>query len=192
MNPPFTRSVGGNLLFGSLPERKQLQKELSRRIKSTAKSKTKANTPERIQASSTAGLGSIFVAVVDNNLDNNGRLAFVLPAALLTGVSWKKTRDLIASKYILECVITSHDPDKWSFSENTKLSEVLIIALKKDGNEIDGNERTLFVNIWRNPSSGPDALAVGESLTKCIPASLGGLDRPEHGIDTFSVGERDL
>ena len=31
MNPPFTRSVGGNLLFGSLPaaERRQLQKELS-------------------------------------------------------------------------------------------------------------------------------------------------------------------
>ena len=32
MNPPFTRSVGGNLLFGSLPptERRKLQNELSR------------------------------------------------------------------------------------------------------------------------------------------------------------------
>ena len=35
MNPPFTRSVGGNLLFGSLPaaERRKLQNELSRRLK---------------------------------------------------------------------------------------------------------------------------------------------------------------
>ena len=35
MNPPFTRSVGGNLLFGSLPkeERKELQKALSRLLK---------------------------------------------------------------------------------------------------------------------------------------------------------------
>lgn len=36
MNPPFTRSVGGNLLFGSLPtaERRKLQAELSRDRKS--------------------------------------------------------------------------------------------------------------------------------------------------------------
>ena len=45
MNPPFTRSVGGNLLFGSLPpeERRKLQNELKRRLKSR-------------QASATAGL----------------------------------------------------------------------------------------------------------------------------------------
>ena len=51
MNPPFTRSVGGNLLFGSLPqgERRRLQDELSKRLK------------ER-QASATAGLGAAFVA----------------------------------------------------------------------------------------------------------------------------------
>ena len=38
MNPPFTRSVGGNLLFGSLPaaERRKLQNELSRRLKAEA------------------------------------------------------------------------------------------------------------------------------------------------------------
>jgi len=35
MNPPFTRSVGGNLLFGSLPkdERARLQKYLSQILK---------------------------------------------------------------------------------------------------------------------------------------------------------------
>ena len=51
MNPPFTRSVGGNLLFGSLPpeERQKLQAELSRRLKSR-------------QATATAGLGAAFVA----------------------------------------------------------------------------------------------------------------------------------
>ena len=38
MNPPFTRSVGGNLLFGSLPQadRRKLQSELSRRFAGTA------------------------------------------------------------------------------------------------------------------------------------------------------------
>ena len=42
MNPPFTRSVGGNLLFGSLPaaDRRKLQSELSRRLKSMQASAT--------------------------------------------------------------------------------------------------------------------------------------------------------
>ena len=55
MNPPFTRSVGGNLLFGSLPEaeRRKLQKELSRRLNPKHRQR---------QASATAGLGAAFVA----------------------------------------------------------------------------------------------------------------------------------
>ena len=34
MNPPFVRSVGGNLLFGSLPDdRGAMQNELKKRVK---------------------------------------------------------------------------------------------------------------------------------------------------------------
>jgi hypothetical protein len=58
MNPPFVRSVGGNLLFGSLPddERAKLQTELKKRA-------------EGLQASITAGLGSVFLAVADKHLN---------------------------------------------------------------------------------------------------------------------------
>lgn len=58
MNPPFTRSVGGNLLFGSLPdsERKKMQKRLSELIKK-----------KKVLASSTAGLGSVFAAIGDRS-----------------------------------------------------------------------------------------------------------------------------
>ena len=53
MNPPFVRSVGGNLLFGSLPDdRGHLQNELKRRVKS-------------LHANITAGLGTVFVALAD-------------------------------------------------------------------------------------------------------------------------------
>ena len=77
MNPPFTRSVGGNLLFGSLPatERRKLQNELSDRLK------------ER-RASATAGLGAAFVAAASPKLrPGEGRLALVLPATVCTGPS---------------------------------------------------------------------------------------------------------
>ena len=75
MNPPFTRSVGGNLLFGSLPqsERNRLQKELSTRLKAR-------------QAMATAGLGAAFVAAATPKLRlGEGRLALVLPITVCTG-----------------------------------------------------------------------------------------------------------
>ena len=112
MNPPFTRSVGGNLLFGSLPqtERRRLQDELSRRLKSR-------------QASATAGLGAAFVAAAVPKLrPNEGRLALVLPATVCTGPSWEQTRALIQRDFVLDMVITSHDPLRWNFSDSTDLS----------------------------------------------------------------------
>ena len=73
MNPPFTRSVGGNLLFGSLPDdRSILQAALRKQVKN-------------IPANTTAGLGSVFIAVADRRLAYKGRLAFVVPAAIVSG-----------------------------------------------------------------------------------------------------------
>ena len=121
MNPPFTRSVGGNLLFGSLPapERQKLQKELSSRLKNR-------------QASSTAGLAAAFVAVASPKLRRGeGRLALVLPATVCTGPSWEQTRTLIERDFKLDMVIASHDPHRWNFSDSTDLSEVLLIATRR-------------------------------------------------------------
>jgi hypothetical protein len=139
MNPPFVRSVGGNLLFGSLPdERNQLQTELKKRVKN-------------VGASTTAGLGSVFVALANKHLKIGGRMAFVLPAALASGEAWAETRELLATYYHLEIVVSSHDPERPNFSENTDLSEILFIARKLFENEIAGD--TLYLNLWHNPNS---------------------------------------
>lgn len=160
MNPPFVRSVGGNLLFGSLPdERGLLQKELKARIRG-------------IGASITAGLGSVFVALADKHLAVGGRLAFVLPAALVSGEAWASTRKLIADRYHLEMVIISHDAERPNFSENTDLSEVLFIARKRN-NEAAGNTR--YVCLWRNPRSIHEALDVAMRICQIgAPAEIGG------------------
>lgn len=152
MNPPFVRSVGGNLLFGSLPdERGQLQAELKRRVK-------------KVGASATAGLGSVFVALADRWLKPEGRLAFVLPAALVSGEAWADTRELIAARYHLETVVASHDAARPNFSENTDLSEVLFIAKKRAEGEPAG--RTTYVNLWRNPRSIHEALDLANRVVQ--------------------------
>ncbi len=123
MNPPFVRSVGGNLLFGSLPddERVKLQTELKKRAKG-------------LQASITAGLGSVFMAIADKHLRVGGRIAFILPVALATGEAWGASRKLLADGYHVEVVMVSHDAEHPNFSENTSLSEIMFIARKLKNN----------------------------------------------------------
>lgn len=105
MNPPFTRSVGGNLLFGSLPsdERSALQRKLRNLVRR-----------QELSASITAGLGSVFIALADKYLKDQGRVALVTERALLSGVAWKKTRELLGQKYHLEWLIVSHEPGHWT------------------------------------------------------------------------------
>jgi type I restriction-modification system DNA methylase subunit len=67
MNPPFTRSVGGNLLFGhaAAKERKRMQTALKKLVATRG-----------VPASITAGLGSVFVACGHQLLNTSGRRVF--------------------------------------------------------------------------------------------------------------------
>lgn len=165
MNPPFTRSVGGNLLFGSLPdkERQPMQKELADLLKKP-----------RVHASSTAGLGSVFVATGDLHLKAGGRMALVLPKALLSGVAWQRTRHLFRLRYKLEYIIASHDPNRWNFSENTDLSEVLVIARKVDDPHAAAPAEgdVVCLNLWKNPTTVVEALSVAHSLNNASPPDI--------------------
>ncbi len=179
MNPPFTRSVIGNLLFGSLPsaDRRKLQDELSRRLKQR-------------QASATAGLGAAFVAAASLKLrPGEGRLALVLPATVCTGPSWKQTRSLIEHDFALDMVIASHDPLRWNFSDSTDLSEALLIATRRPDNHDTAERRTTFVNLWRNPDGVLDAHRVAQAITVTKPARLEGTGTALLEVDGRHVGE---
>ena len=179
MNPPFTRSVGGNLLFGSLPlvERRKLQKELSLRLKTR-------------RASATAGLGAAFVAAASPKLrPGEGRLALVLPATVCTGPSWEQTRDLIERDFALDVVITSHDPTRWNFSDSTDLSEALLIATRRPSNDHQVERRTVFINLWQNPDGVLDAHRMAQAITTSIPAKLEDTGAALLEVDGQHVGE---
>jgi len=142
MNPPFTRSVGNNLLFGSVPKAKRalMRRKLSRIL-----------TTSSAHASITAGLGSVFTAVADDYVKDGGILALVLPKSLLSGVAWKVTRDMLTYKYVLEWIISSHDPRMWNFSENTSLSEVMVILRKVGTTNRQDDQEVRVLNLWENP-----------------------------------------
>ena len=179
MNPPFTRSVGGNLLFGSLPqpERRKLQSELSRRLKS-------------MQASSTAGLGAAFVAAASPKLrPGEGRLALVLPVTVCTGPSWAQTRTLIENDYVLDVVVASHDPTRWNFSDSTDLSETLLIATRRPANGDGADHRTTFVNLWQNPTGVLDAHLIADAVNTTEAARIEDTGTALLEVDGEHVGE---
>jgi hypothetical protein len=178
MNPPFTRSVGGNLLFGHAPakERARLQSALKKLVAARG-----------IPANITAGLGSVFVALGHQKLNAKGRMALVLPRALLSGVAWKETRRLLGNNYHVKYIIVSHEFDGWNFSENTELSECLTISDWKgpEGTE----EKTHVVNLWLKPRSSVEALTVASEIRKIEGADLEGQGSAEILIGNVKYGE---
>ena len=186
MNPPFTRSVGGNLLFGSLPatERRQLQTELSRRLR-----QRRGEFEQRL-GSSTPGLAAAFVATAAPKLRRGeGRLALVLPSTVCTGPSWERTRALIEREFILDIVVASHDPRRWNFSDSTSLSEVLLIATRRP-KQTDGDETpAVFVNLWENPDGVLEAHRAAQAIATTEPASLEETGTALLEVDGRHVGE---
>jgi hypothetical protein len=181
MNPPFTRSVGGNLLFGNLPddERALMQTRLKKIVKS-----------QNISASITAGLGSVFVALGDRKIKAGGTLALVLPRAVLSGVAWEPTRRLIEANYWVEYIVVSQAPDHWNFSENTQLSEALLVARKHNEGDAVTERKTTYVNIWKQPATPVEGLAIAQKvLARPIPPLEMGSSCLEISVGDAKYGE---
>jgi hypothetical protein len=175
MNPPFTRSVGGNLLFGNLPraQRNLLQARLRRIV-----------GEQGIAANITAGLAPVFAALGHQMVKPGGRMALVIPRAILTGVAWDLTRQLIGNNYHLEFIIVSHQPGRWNFSENTSLSECMLVARRLAPRETAGN--TKFINLWMKPSNSIEAILLADAINQ-----VGGtLLSAATGVDELRLGDR--
>jgi len=124
--------------------------------------------------------------VADSYIEPDGSLALVIPAALTTGVAWKKTRQLIDTGYELNTVIASHEADRWNFSENTDLSEVLVIAHKRAG-ELADDHLTTFINLWVNPATIVEALGAATAIERAPPAEIGSPEDPKRGTASLSL-----
>lgn len=160
MNPPFTRSVNSNLLFGGVgeKERAELQAKLGDLVRQKG-----------LSANITAGLGSVFFAIGLGVTRTNGMLAFVLPKNCLNGDAWGPTQTLFG-RHDVRYVISSHEPKNWNFSESTKLSEVLLVMRKVEARTKDA--RTTFINLWRQPRTAIEAITLVSTIRNGLAAKL--------------------
>jgi len=184
MNPPFARATGrggrkGGGLFGFIGDeqirepviedyrklreeiRSYLIKQASKFLHNTDLNlliKDKNFAPYR--SIGQAGEGLLFLYLADKMLKEDGKICFVLPKTLLSGISWFLARTLLASKYHIEYIVVSYDSENgYNFSESTSLSECLLVARKtKEYGE------TKFVILLRKPKTSIEAIALANLI----------------------------
>ncbi|MFH1219419.1 MAG: N-6 DNA methylase [Candidatus Eisenbacteria bacterium] len=168
MNPPFSRSAKPNCKFGYKSEviKKRMAAELAKILVYSG-----------LDGTGQAGLGAPFIGLADNLLKPGGRLGVVIPRAILSGVSWKKIRDLLHKDYEIRYIISNHDPgdrasgvEPWNWSEDTDLGEVMIIAEKTT--KLPADRETVYVNLWNKPRNEVDSILISHQIVSKRPEGL--------------------
>jgi hypothetical protein len=157
MNPPFARTgnVGHSMLLGHLPpsEREPLLQELR-------------NYGQKIKSSlggpvGKGGLAPMFVWLADRCLAAEGRMALVLPRVCMSGYSWEPIRKMLTANYMINHILVSYDPSSnWAWSENTVLSEILLVCTKKRPKD----ERTRISYIFKRPRSSLESKVLASRI----------------------------
>ena len=184
-NPPYTRrgSDGGHeeslarvfsLPEGEIGSQEAIAKRTSQLLKGTP-------------ANQIAGHASSFTVLADRLVNPGGRVALVLPVTALSGESWRDIRRMLASKYDIELVVSSHDPDLRSMSYDTSIAEVLLVARRLREDEAPRG-RGVFVNLWRAPGRETDALALVSAVNAVASSPVLRSDGPPVGGSPLMVG----
>jgi len=184
MNPPFARTgnVGKSILFGHLPkhEREAVFKKLRELLQKITK---------KVGPVGKAGLAAPFVWHAHQSLKENGRLALVLPRVMMSGPSWESIRKLLTSSYQINHIVVCYDPEKnWAWSENTVLSEILLVCTKCTPNE---NTRVKVTYVYHRPRSSLEAKILAARIIDANPrSSLEGELNHFISLDDINLGSR--
>ena len=144
MNPPFTRS---NLRHD------QFTKEEEQAIKAREK-EVLAEQPNPA-AAELHGSANAFLVLGEKMTKHTGTLSAILPLAMATNPPALETRRYLADQFHIDTIVSSHDPNRIFFSENTKIGEILMVCRRWNSEE--PKPPTRFINLAENPSTPLDA-----------------------------------
>ena len=106
---------------------------------------------------------TFFTPLADQLISSDrGVLAKVVPTTACTGPSGVAERQFLAERFHVERVVTTHDPRRIAFSENTSIHESLLICRRHAG---EVRPATEFVSLRQMPSNVEEANAVADAIT---------------------------
>lgn len=168
MNPPFTRDSLRHDQFAAKEKKKLKQRERE----------LLGNSPVHLSSN---GNNFLFLANYLNKDTDEATLAAVLPLVTATNPSSLPMRKYLAEHYHIEKIITSYDPKRSYFSENTKISEMLLICRRKTQAT---KPSTQIVKLTVNPDNPSNAITVADEINSNAPTFTSGViqDWPEELI----------
>ncbi len=162
MNAPFTANENRSRKYGDAGRKAMQRHELD--IKEHIEGRDDAADG----VVTTNSIGTFFTPIADLLLkETNAVLAKVIPTTACTNTSGMAERKFLAKRFQIETVITSHDPRRPNFSENTAIHESLLICRRRIGNNDRSDRPTRFVALRRMPSTPKEAVEAVDAIHVC-------------------------
>ncbi len=199
MNPPFTRPTKHSAEAADVPVPSfagfgtsvSEQSEMSDILK-----KLYQAVPGPKAGHGNAGLASNFIDLALRKVKPGGVIAFVLPAAFCSGASWENARDAVARKCRDICIVSiaAVGAKSYSFSADTALGEILVVATRRAATVTDDSHESELWH-WVTLNGRPESPVVALELAKNIAETEHGglkLGDSQVGISTSAVFGADL
>lgn len=156
MNPPFTANdKRGRKFTGDV--KKRMQKHELR-----IRNELLDHDREAGEVINTNSIRTFFTPLADQVLrEDRGAVAQVLPATACVGASGEPERRFLAERFHVERIVTSHDPKRINFSENTTIHESLLVCRRRGSGPPAPTE---FVSLRRMPASTKEAIEAADAI----------------------------
>ena len=114
-------------------------------------------------------LEPLFTSLADKcTAKENGILTMINPTVALSAPSAIHKRRILAQRYHIHTVLTSHQPGQINLSQNTGINESIIMAKRHNGPK----PPTKFINLDRIPTDESEVEDLHESLSSCGEGDL--------------------
>ncbi|MDE0257801.1 MAG: N-6 DNA methylase [Gammaproteobacteria bacterium] len=157
MNAPFTdnRKRGRKFSRAALTEMQRHEIEIRNRLEE--------RDPDAAAVITTNSIRSFFTPLAERLLrSDRAFLAKVLPVTACTGASGVAERRFLAERFHIERIVTTHDPKRIAFSENTSIHESLLICRRRSKEDRPPTE---FVSLRKMPSNAEEAIEVADAIS---------------------------
>lgn len=167
MNPPFTRNDVRNRQYDTSNRRSLQEREIQigRFLMD--------RDPEAFRAIDQTSVRTFFSPLADALLKKStGAIASIVPTTALTSASGSGERQFLAQRFQIETIVTSHDPRRRNFSENTAIHESLLLARRPGA--MRGPTR--FLSLARMPRDAHEAILLADLINHRQPIGDWGVE----------------
>ncbi len=190
MNPPFTRPTNHEIAEVPIPSFAGFETSRNEQKRMSAVLTRRRRKLEAPAGHGNAGLASNFLDLAHLKLKPGGTLALVMPLVLVSGTAWDAARRLLDTEYedLVFVSIARGRPDDHSFSADTGMAEVLVVARKKPATDSADSAEVRTTADWVALRERPRSQMAAEETARRISLAVARRPPPE----TIHLGEEVL